>query len=101
MSVQPGMQAGEVEAPTPGIKPMGYADDGMFLIQGISPDILNDLAQPAINWAVQWGRDNGLVFSPKKTRVILFRRKNKLKVESSLYVNGSKLKTQKRLTTKK
>ena len=75
----------------PGIKPMGYADDGMFLIQGMSPDILIDLAQPAIDLAVQWGRENGLVFSPKKTQVILFRRKNKLEVEGNLYINGSKL----------
>ena len=37
----------------PGIKPKGYAYDGMFLIQGISPDIPIDLAQPAINLAAQ------------------------------------------------
>ena len=75
----------------PGVKPTGYADDGMFLVTGICPKILLDLAQPAINMAVEWGRDNGLVFSHKKTQVILFKRKNKVKVEGNLYINGSKI----------
>ena len=73
----------------PGTKPMGHAYDGMFLIQEISPDILIDLAQPAINWAVQWGEGHWV--GPKKTQVIFFHRKNKLKVEGNLYINGSKL----------
>ena len=69
---------------------MGYADDGMFLIQGTSPDILMTLLSlPSIGQCR--GRDNELVFSPKKTQVILFHRKNKLKVEGNLYNNGSKL----------
>ena len=72
----------------PVIKFLGYADDGMLLILGRSLDILVDLAQSAINWAGQWGRDNGLVFSLKKIQVILFHRKNKLKVESNLHING-------------
>ena len=30
--------------------------------------------------------ENGLVFSPKKTQVILFHRKNKLEVEGNLFL---------------
>ena len=37
------------------------------------------------------GGDNGLMFSSEKTQVILFHRKNKLKVEGNLHINGSKL----------
>ena len=75
----------------PGVRPKGYADDGMFLITGKDPDILVNLAQPAIDVAVQWGEDNGLRFSPMKTQVILFHRKNKLVVKENLYINGTKL----------
>ena len=38
----------------PNIKSTGYADDRIFLIQGISLDIHIELAQPAINLEVQW-----------------------------------------------
>ena len=75
----------------PGIKPKGYADDGMFLVAGKGPDIMVDLAQPAINLAIQWGEENSLRFSPTKTQVIMFHRKNKLRVRGSLYINDSKL----------
>ena len=75
----------------PGIRPKGYADDGMFLITGKDPDILVNLAQPAIDVAVQWGEDNGLRFSPMKTQVVLFHRKNKIVVKENLYINGTKL----------
>ena len=70
----------------PGVKPVGYADDGMFLITGKCQNTLLDLAQPAIDMAVQWGKDNGLVFSHKKTQVILFNRKNRFKLDRNLYV---------------
>ena len=75
----------------PSVRPKGYADDRMFLITGKDPDILVNLAQPAIDVAVQWGEDNGLRFSPMKTQVILFHRKNKLVVKENLYINGTKL----------
>ena len=75
----------------PGIKPMGYADDGMFLVTGICQQTLMDLAQPAINTAVKWGQDNGLKFSSKKTQVIWFHRKNKFEVKGNLYINDSKI----------
>ena len=38
------------------VKPYGYADDGMFLVSGICPETLVDLAQPAIDCAVAWSR---------------------------------------------
>ena len=63
----------------------------MFLVTGKNPDILVNLAQPAIDVAVQWGEDNGLRFSPVKTQVILFHRKNKLVVNENLYIDGTKL----------
>ena len=63
----------------------------MFLVTGKDPDILVNLAQPAINVAVKWGEDNGLRFSPTKPQVILFHRKNKLVVKENLYINWTKL----------
>ena len=63
----------------------------MCLATGKDPDILVNLAQPTINLAVRWGEKNGLSFSPMKTQVILFRRKNKLAVKGDLYIDGTKL----------
>ena len=67
----------------PGIKPRGYADDGMFLISGICPNTLIDLAQPAIDCAIEWGKDNGLKFSATKTQAVLFTKRYKTKVIKS------------------
>ena len=61
------------------------------LVTGINPYILVDLAKPDINMAEQWSKDDGLVFSLKKTQVILFDRRSKLRVKGKLYINGSKL----------
>ena len=79
-----------VLAGVPGVRPVGYADDGMFLVTGICPNTIFNKAQSAINKAVEWGKGNGLMFSPKKTQVILFKRKY-LKMESNLHINGSRI----------
>ena len=75
----------------PGIKPRGYADDGMFLISGICPNTLIDLAQPAIDCAIEWGRDNGLKFSATKTQALLFTKRYKTKVTKNLVMSGKVL----------
>ena len=75
----------------PGIKPRGYADDGMFLISGICPNTLVDLAQPAIDCAIEWGRDNGLKFSATKTQAVLFTKRYKTKVVKNLVMGGQVL----------
>ena len=73
-----------------GIKPMGHVNDGMFLVMERDPDIFADLAQPSINIAVQCGKDNGLVFSPEKTQVILLNKRNKRRVKGNLFINVSR-----------
>ena len=73
------------------VKPYGYADDGMFLVSGICPETLVDLAQPAIDCAVAWGEENDLSFSTKKTAVVLFSRKRNLKLSKKLRMNGEEL----------
>ena len=73
------------------VKPYGYADDGMFLVSGICPETLVDLAQPAIDCAVAWGEENDLSFSTRKTAVVLFTRKRNLKLSKKLRMNGEEL----------
>ena len=73
------------------VKPYGYADDGMFLVSGICPETLVDLAQPAIDYAVAWGEENDLSFSTRKTAVVLFTRKRNLKLSKKLRMNGEEL----------
>ena len=75
----------------PAIKPRGYADDGMFLVSGCCPNTLVDLAQPAINAAMDWGSNNGLRFSAKKTQAIMFTRRTKGKGTKKLYINGMEI----------
>ena len=73
------------------VKPYGYAGDGMFLVSGICPGTLVDLAQPAIDCAVAWGEENDLSFSTRKTEVVLFTRKRNLKLSKKLRMNGEEL----------
>ena len=75
----------------PGVHPRGYADDGMFLISGICPDTLVDLAQPAIDTATAWGERNGLKFSKEKTKVVLFTRRHKPGIPRKLKIYGNEL----------
>ena len=81
-----------------GVQPRGYADDGMFLISGICPNTIVDLAQPAINAAVGWGTENGLKFSSKKTQVVLFTRRKKAGDIKSLKINGLEIPFSDRVT---
>ena len=73
------------------VKPYGYADDGMFLVSGICPETLVDLAQPAVDCAVAWGEENELSFSTRKTAVVLFNWKRSLKLSKILRMNGEEL----------
>ena len=73
------------------VKPYGYPDDGMFLVSGICPETLVDLAQPAIDCAVAWGEENELSFSTRKTAVVLFNWKRSLKLSKKLRINGEEL----------
>ena len=72
-------------------KSFGYADDGMFLVSGICPNTLVDIAQPVIDCAIAWGKENELQFSTKKTVAILFTRKRKSKPDTKLRINGEEL----------
>ena len=42
--------------------PVGFTDDGALCFRGICPDRLVEIAQPKINFAVEWGSQNGLFF---------------------------------------
>ena len=68
----------------PGVHPVGYADDGMFIINGKCPNTLIDLAQPVIDCASEWGKENGLKFSTTKTVVVLL---TTGKQERSVWIN--------------
>ena len=76
-----------------GAHPVGYADDGMFILNGPCPNTLLELAQPIIDCASDWGRENGLKFSAKKTTAVLFHKKRKsgVKAEKKLSLDGVNL----------
>jgi hypothetical protein len=68
---------------------VGFADDACILITGKKPDILMEVIQTKINKIVQWGKSNGLTFSPQKTVAVLFTNKTKIPKLQSLRMDGT------------
>ena len=56
----------------------GFADDAALVTTGSNLRVLHSRMQKAINTALEWGRQNGLTFSPPKTVAVLFHRKIKI-----------------------
>ena len=59
---------------------IGFADDGLLLIQGSNPDVLRVAMQDAIELAEVWGSKFGLEFCPKKTAAMLFHKSKRISV---------------------
>ncbi len=55
----------------------GFADDAGLIVSGSSPFILGSKMQKAVDAALEWGKQAGLVFSPMKTVAVIFTRKRK------------------------
>ena len=65
---------------------IGFADDAALVNTGSYANTLVAEAQSAVNKATDWGKENGLEFSPAKTAVILFARNKKPKKLAKLKV---------------
>ena len=74
--------------PTEGI---GFADDGNLVVCGPDPDSVRDIAQDAINKAVQWAEEHGLEFSPAKTAVLFLTKRLKYTLPSPLSIYGTRV----------
>ena len=57
-----------------------FADDGRIIMIGKDLTCIYPEVQKALNLADEWGQDNGLVFNPAKTEVVIFIRKYKYKI---------------------
>ena len=53
----------------------GYADDACLLTASTNPEITRRRMQEAIDKCTKWGDKQGLRFSPKKTVIVMFRRR--------------------------
>ena len=62
------------------VRAVAYADDLCLLVTGIDPPTLVDAVQEALDKAMEWGREAGLTFHPKKSETILFHRKRKVQL---------------------
>ena len=51
-------------------KVMGYADESLMIFTGIDKTTMSNLTQDKINEIVEYGRDRGIAFNPKKTEVM-------------------------------
>ena len=70
---------------------VGFADDGKLSVQGIDEHSIRDIAQDAINQAVQWADEHGLKFSPSKTQVIFCTKKRKFDMPAPLSMYGKEI----------
>ena len=67
-----------------------YADDLAVLVSSANMLWIRGMAQKAINIAANWASDQGLQFSSKKTKIILFPHQRNPDL-GSLSMNGTKL----------
>ena len=74
------------------VKAMGYADDIIIMASGIDMRINSENIQLALNKIINWGKEKGLVFTPSKTKEIIFDRSKKYKVSPpSIVMDGQEL----------
>ena len=73
-----------------GIYVQAYADDLAILVSGHEMTWVRGMAQKAINIAVKWATKQELLFSSKKTEVVLFTHKRKINFVP-LSLNGQKV----------
>ena len=70
---------------------IGFADDGALPFIGPDPSVLADLAQRAVNRALEWGKENKLSFAPQKTEVVLFTQRYKFTLPKCIKMNGKEI----------
>ena len=74
------------------VRALGYADDGSLVVCGKDPHTIISLLQKAINKVTNWGRMNGLSFSPSKTVAVVFGKTMKQVTKfPSLTIDGEKI----------
>lgn len=71
------------------VKVSGFADDGALLAVGKDERLLASHAQLAVNKALEWGQEQGLMFSPAKTVAVLFNRKRHLQMPPEIMMEGT------------
>ncbi len=62
----------------------GFADDAGLIASGSSPVILGSKMQRAVDAALEWGKQAGLVLSPAKMVAVLFTRRRKFTPPSNI-----------------
>ena len=70
------------------VEAIGYADDVLLMIKGWNIGTMVDLMQKELDRVVEWGKNNGLVFNPEKTKVVTFTRSTKPESSKGLKMNG-------------
>jgi len=77
-----------------GIFAQGFADDGVVLIIGKALNILCEVMQRTLHGVEKWCMDRHLSVNPSKTEMMLFTRKYKPDLLSSIYFYGEELEQQ-------
>ena len=70
------------------IRGNGFADDLLVLKGGYNLEAAMKKIQKCIDRLVKWGKENGLVFNPDKTVVVIFTRRILNKTPNNLRINN-------------
>ena len=74
------------------VKAVGYADDVLLMVEGVSAVEMGHLMQTTLNEVGEWAREQGLLFNPTKTQAMLCTRARKTTPkEPVLVMGGSRL----------
>ena len=65
-----------------GFEVVGFADDVVILVRGKFDSTVSERMQLALNYTLEWCRQEGLTINPSKTTIIPFTRKRRYNLES-------------------
>lgn len=78
-----------------GFEVIGFADDIVIIVRGKFDDTISSRMQLALNYTLQWCRQEGLNINPSKTTIVPFTRRRKFTITSlRLYNTQIELSTQ-------
>ena len=69
----------------------GYADDACLISTAWSPAAAKSKLQDAVDKCTKWGTSQGLRFSPKKTVIVLFHRRPKMRKPTKIQMYGTEV----------
>lgn len=71
-----------------GVNGLSFLDDVAWIAVGTTVDEVKTKLELCAKSTIEWGKENAVVFEPEKSEAIIFTRKNNIKAEGSIIVDG-------------